>query len=130
MNGMDTINSLLRTLACLTIAMAIVLFPMSEAHAQTGAHPSHHEMEMSAQAEGDHCGIEATAPDHCHASTQSADTSDPHSSDQCCQGTCLSVVLQNHMQTAAEHVEIAHDAQPQTRMVSIDTAGFLRPPNT
>ncbi len=137
------ISSWLRALACLGVIVALMSFPSTASHAATGMHETvqitaqcdgaaspHHA--MTGHAEMDHSNMaqvdmvdDAVAGECAPASQKNAKD---HTADKCCNGICISAVLETTLQAGAKPE--ARDKymllHAQTR--SIELGSFLRPP--
>ncbi|WP_372991067.1 hypothetical protein [Sulfitobacter sp.] len=127
MNVKSAIISWVKVAACLALAISLVLFPPSAAHAASGVHGGHHSKPVIADSD-----ISMHGQDHQTSGTEHdaelANTDDEISAGNCCSGICISVVLNDSVLSAGEQVPTDRLLMPDAQARSIDASGFLRPP--
>ena len=121
MTPKNTFSDVLKAIACIALAMALVFFPPSASHAASGMHGDHHA--VSAHADDAHSS-------HMHEKSAPvlnvADTD--QSAGQCCSGICLSVDLVGYGSVFVDQATSDKHLSPHTQTRSIEPSGFLRPP--
>jgi hypothetical protein len=121
MTSKNTFSVVLRAIACIAFAMALVLFPPSASHAASGLHDDHHA--VSAHSDDPHSS---------HMHEQSGPVSNTADNDQtsgqCCSSVCLSVDLVGYGPVFVDQATSDKYLTLHAQTRSIEPSGFLRPP--
>ncbi len=125
-----TISAFLNALACLALALALVMSPPSASHAGSGMHSDHHASGCQNDHKNgghEHGSMSSVAAHDGCGSISKAENGDD-SSGQCCSGICLSVVLDNTVGIFVEQATSGKYLTLHAQTNSIEPSGFLRPP--
>jgi hypothetical protein len=126
-----SITMLIKAVACLVMALFIVLFPPSAAHAGSNMHASRDAMVAQANSSASHHAVSNDAAQSTSPAKCSSDVKPGHAdtgAKQCCSGICLTVVLINEPVLRQGQVSISRFTAHATEMPHVDPNGFLRPP--
>jgi hypothetical protein len=120
----------LNVVACVAVALALVIFPPSASHAASGLHNDHHAASNSIDhVSTGHKKVEVAPPSATGMCVTISETSDNEaSSSQCCSGICLSVVLTENGTAFVEQALSGRYLTRHTQTASTDPTSFLRPP--
>ncbi|PVA09016.1 hypothetical protein DC366_15760 [Pelagivirga sediminicola] len=130
MKPKKTIAACLKALSYLAIICALMFLPSSATHAASGIHGDHHAASVSSDQAVPKHAHEAASSESMHGASGSASQADQkdQASGQCCNGLCVSVVLDDtdipFVKQATRDKYLMVLAQPD----SIEPTGFLRPP--
>lgn len=127
------VNSVERfcTLLCFLIAMSAIVFSPTSSHAASNMHSVHQGVTVSPPDECPHHRDGISRSDrHDTEHTNKDYAPDSHHENNCCDGTCLSVVL--GVQNANTSEENGRDVYllQSKRAASIAESGLIRPPRT
>ena len=122
----NTISALVRALACLTFAVALVLSAPSVSHAESGPHALNGNAEYEAVEHSD--GVRAEVTEHEIAVTASKTADEEQSSSECCSGFCFSAAFSDADAFAVDRAASKRYLMLHAQTNSIESSGFLRPP--
>ena len=130
MNTKNTTTALLKVLACLAFAFALVFSPPSASHAASGMHDDHQMASVTLDhVDNTHsCHSKSSTPLHNEFSSTTKSVDDEHSSAQCCSGICLSVALNETGIVFGDQTTSGVYLTLHAQTASIEPSGFLRPP--
>jgi|TARA_B110000908_G_scaffold85612_1_gene102279 hypothetical protein len=130
MKTKNTTTALLKALACLAFAFALVFSPPSASHAASGLHDDHQMDSVILDHVDNSHSHEAMSSTSLHNESNSTSKSvdDEQSSTQCCSGICLSVALTETDIVFGDQTASGVHLTLHAQTASIEPSGFLRPP--
>lgn len=130
MKAKNIMSAWLKVLTCLSFALALVFSAPSASHAASGMHGG----EQAATASSDH-KVDNQAHITMSAMTQhkmpvaAPETGDTtEASSECCNGICITIAITGTNVFSVDQATNEEYLMLHTQTSSIDTSGFLRPP--
>jgi hypothetical protein len=127
---MNTFSAYLKAVSYLVIVCALLFLPTSATHAASGMHGDHHVASVSSdQVDMGHAhGADSSGSMHGKSSSASKDGEQDRASGQCCNGICVSVVLEEVDGVFVERTASRRYLVLHMQTASLEESGFLRPP--
>lgn len=130
MKAKNIMSAWLKVLTCLSFALALVFSAPSASHAASGMHGGEHAETRSSDHKVDsqaHGAMPAmTLHDMPVAATETAD--ETQASSECCNGICISVAITDTDVFSVDQATKEEYLMLHAQTNSIDSSGFLRPP--
>ena len=127
----NAVSEASKVLACLVLAVALVLLPAPATHAGPGMHVDHHAVSESVE-NADEAQTEPDNGDNSMAVVKSSavinTVEEDNGASSCCSDICFSVDLVEGHPALFDQVTRDQKMALHAQTASIDPAGFLRPP--